>query len=65
MIKSRGRFTLRNGEMQAVAGQGVLVVSDLDDTMIGDDAATSEFKHFWESIAIPRGSRLVRVQVQV
>lgn len=60
VINKRGSFTLRNGEMQAVTGRGVLLVSDLDDTMIGDDAATSKFKTFWESSAIPRGSRLVR-----
>jgi len=48
VINERGRFTLRDGEIAAVPGPPVLVVSDLDDTMIGDDGGTAVFKRFWE-----------------
>ena len=37
-------FSLKDGKVAAVPGDPVLVVSDLDDTMIGDDAATLLFK---------------------
>lgn len=59
VINERGRFMLRDGEIAAVEGEPVLVVSDLDDTMIGDDDATAVFKRFWDTVAVPRGSRLV------
>lgn len=59
-INSGGRFMMKDGEIEAVSGRSVLVVSDLDDTMVGDDAATADFKEYWESVAVPRGSRLVR-----
>lgn len=36
--------------MAAVDGEPVLVVSDLDDTMIGDDEATAVFKRFWDTM---------------
>lgn len=37
----------------------MLVVTDLDDTLIGDDEATAAFTRWWQSAAVPRGSRLV------
>ena len=58
-INSSGRYMMRDGEIAAVTAPPVLVVSDLDDTMIGNDAATAEFKDYWENVAVPRGSRLV------
>ncbi|KAK9822128.1 hypothetical protein WJX74_009504 [Apatococcus lobatus] len=54
-----GTFVLQDGDVQAVPGRRCLVVSDLDDTLIGDDAGTQAFKDFWEQDAVVRGSRLV------
>lgn len=34
-------------------------VSDLDGTMVGDDAAQRAFAHYWHTLASPTGSRLV------
>ncbi len=50
---------LQDGVVSAVPGERVLLVSDLDDTMIGDDSGSAAFKRFWEREAVPRGSRLV------
>lgn len=50
VIDNRGCFTLRDGQIAAVEGKPVLVVSDLDDTMIGDDDATAVFKRFWDTM---------------
>lgn len=56
VISERGRFTLRDGAIAAVEGEPMLVVSDLDDTMIGDDEATAVFKRFWDTMVT--GQRL-------
>lgn len=45
--------------MHAVRGEAIMLVSDLDDTMIGDDEAAQAFKAFWERDARLRGSVLV------
>ena len=37
----------------------VLIVSDLDGTMIGNDEHTRAFRQYWESTAKPPGSKLV------
>ena len=58
-INETGIFSLAYGELQKSAGEAVLLVSDLDDTMIGDDAATAAFRDYWEREALPRGSLLV------
>ncbi|KAK9863663.1 hypothetical protein WJX84_001547 [Apatococcus fuscideae] len=58
-LTGSGTFVLRDGEVQAVPGSRCLVVSDLDDTLIGNDAGTEAFKQFWEQEAVIRGSRLV------
>ncbi len=43
-----------------ITGKRVLVVSDLDGTMVGeDDQATAAFTQWWHDVAIPRGGVLV------
>mmetsp|Transcript_13029 Transcript_13029/g.39460 ORF Transcript_13029/g.39460 Transcript_13029/m.39460 type:complete len:458 (-) Transcript_13029:370-1743(-) len=59
VIEEAGAFMLQDGVIEAVPGEKVLLVSDLDDTMIGDDNGTAAFKRFWQQEAVPRGSRLV------
>eukprot|EP00803_Ostreobium_quekettii_P004176 evm.model.scf_87.1 EVM.evm.TU.scf_87.1 scf_87:8029-14871(-) len=59
MITGPGRYVLRDGEVEKVRGESVLVVSDLDGTMVGNDAATGAFRDFWEQEAVLRGSVLV------
>ncbi len=34
VVRERGSFTLRDGKVTPVTGRPVLVVSDLDDTMV-------------------------------
>lgn len=58
-INEAGIFSLSLGELQKSTGEAVLLVSDLDDTMIGDDAATAAFRDYWETQALTRGSLLV------
>ena len=36
-----------------------MLVSDLDDTMIGDDASTAEFTRWWREEGVAAGGRLV------
>lgn len=63
VIAAPGRWRLRDGQLAAVAGPpAVLVVSDLDDTMIGDDEATAAFARWWRDEAVPAGGRLVRAR---
>lgn len=58
-----GRWSLHDGQLAAVSGPpAVLVVSDLDDTMIGDDEATTAFARWWRDEAVPAGGRLVRAR---
>ena len=45
-----GNYVIADGVVSAVPGRPVLVVSDLDDTMVGDDAASAQFKDWWEQV---------------
>ena len=47
--------------MYPIRDEPFMLVSDLDDTMFGDDDASLEFKQFWERDARLRGSCLVRL----
>eukprot|EP00798_Chlamydomonas_sp_ICE-L_P016678 gene16678-22937_t len=58
-IPGAGAYTLEGGLVKKVEGKPVMVVSDLDGTMVGDDSATAEFKTFWEDTAMQRGGMLV------
>ena len=42
VVSGPGRYEIRGGVVRSVSGPPVMVVSDLDGTMVGDDAATSK-----------------------
>eukprot|EP00775_Hariotina_reticulata_P009256 gene9256-9422_t len=60
-ITAPGTYTLRHGSLSRLAAvpPAVMIVSDLDGTMIGDDAATAAFKDWWENEGVLRGGLLV------
>lgn len=50
---------LKDGRLAASnSGGSVLVVTDLDGTMVGDDASTSAFKEWWDTHGRPSGGKL-------
>jgi hypothetical protein len=59
VLPGPGRYRLRQGDLQPIATPPVLVVSDLDDTMVGDDDATAAFTQWWRDVGVPAGGRLV------
>lgn len=59
VISRPGTYSLRNGEIHVVNGPPVMIVSDLDGTMVGDDSSTAAFKTYWEDVAVLRGGVLV------
>jgi hypothetical protein len=58
-VGAPGRWHLREGHLAAAAAPPVLVISDLDDTMIGDDEATAAFTAWWQAEGVAAGGRLV------
>ncbi|KAF6259195.1 sucrose-6F-phosphate phosphohydrolase-domain-containing protein [Scenedesmus sp. NREL 46B-D3] len=62
VITVPGTYTLTNGslsQLPAAAPPPVMLVSDLDGTMVGNDAATAAFKAWWENEGLLRGGTLV------
>lgn len=59
MVDHAGGFRLEYGRLHQIKGEAFMLVSDLDDTMFGDDEASKLFKDFWERDARLRGSCLV------
>lgn len=57
--KTPGRYRLIKGELKEVTSPRVLLVTDLDDTLIGDDEATAVFAEWWKTEGAPAGGRLV------
>ena len=45
--------------MAQVQPRPCLVVSDLDDTMVGNDEASAAFRDWWEAEGLVAGGRLV------
>lgn len=58
-VDKPGTFAVQQGNIKRVTGKPMMIVSDLDGTMIGDDSATKAFKDFWQQKALIRGSTLV------
>lgn len=53
------RFTLVNGEISEIRGPPVLLVTDLDGTLIGHDAYLRKFNEVWLKRHVWRGSKLI------
>lgn len=54
-----GRYVLSHGRLHTPPIPPVLIVTDLDDTLVGDDEATAAFKDWWHSQGAPAQGRLV------
>lgn len=58
-LQRPGSYRLSQGDLAQVTRAPCLLVSDLDDTMVGDDEATAQFRDWWQREAIGNGARLV------
>jgi sucrose-6F-phosphate phosphohydrolase len=58
-LPALGSYRLQHGTVHAVARPPVLLVTDLDDSLIGDDEATAAFTAWWRAVGVPAGGRLV------
>jgi sucrose-6F-phosphate phosphohydrolase len=54
-----GSYSLAHGTLRRIPTPRVLVITDLDDTLVGDDEATLNFTEWWRSTGGPAGGRLV------
>lgn len=52
-------YSLSNGMLTHIKTPPVLLFTDLDDTLIGDDTATFTFTQWWQQTGVPAGGRLV------
>lgn len=54
-----GFHSLSHGSLHRISTPRVLVITDLDDTLVGDDDATLNFTEWWRSTGAATGGRLV------
>jgi len=59
LASTTGRYSLARGSLRLIKTPPVLIVSDLDDTLVGDDACTESFRAWWREVGVPAGGRLV------
>jgi hypothetical protein len=59
VIEGIGRYRLVDGEVSEVKIPSILLVSDLDDTLVGDDEGLSAFAAWWQTHGVPAGGRMV------
>lgn len=57
-LSQPGRFRLQHGILHPITTPKVLVVTDLDDTLIGEDESTLCFTEWWRGVGVVAGGRL-------
>jgi hypothetical protein len=60
VVDRAGAVTVANGAVRPVVGRRVMVVSDLDGTMVGDDGATQAFRCH-AGVQVPQACRSLLV----